>query len=728
MSRKTLILCVAVLSAMILALGIAIAFLYSGSGSGSGKRKVELDGSESCLAAVPSDAVLVLCSSRADKACGGVLASFALPDSLYQGMERGDLASLRRRPMSVSLHYSGKLMPLYVFDVDGLSESAAENLSSRVASMGCHVQKQGDFLLVSESDALVKLASRHIEREISVADAPGFAEALKTVDGDVNIFMSHLHAKRLLAAVGDRNVTRHTSFMEHAAKWAAMDVSECGPEYYALLGSLIFEGDANEFMTVLKNSTPAAVRMGEVLPSYTISAVSLPLPDFGKYASAYKTYVDSRQGLHDLVAKQKSLGSKTGVTPEDFFKRLNVKEVARATFKVDGKTEAVNLICVGSKDADLIFSGNDIKSFRGYQPGIHSWAYQSYVSSVFGELFALKDESCFTFVNGWIVSGSSQAVAEYVERGAVNYSLNKYLSDAGKPDLLSARPAVALAYFSLTEDRDGASSCLKPAVSKMLSKAMESEYAPVVYAIGKDKSGLNTSLEIQGLSLKKSKAPEFERDTTVVVPAGPFKVMNSQTGKMNTFYQNAQKSICLRDENGKDLWGVPFGKPLCGTAHTLDYYANGKLQIIFASGSKVYLIDRLGRYVGGFPIDLGKDILLGPDVYDFAGVKRYNILVLHKDNTVEMYNLKGKKPEEWKGIAAPETVKSLPEALTLGGKTFWVVRTSIQTLIYPFYGGEPLTSFEGDSKIRPDSVVKALDGSSVEVSCYNGKTKTIKLK
>lgn len=728
MSRKSLILCVAVLTAMILALGIAIAFLYSGSGKESGRQKVSLDGAECCLAAVPSDAVLVLCTSRADKAFGGVLSSYALPDSLYQSMERGDLASLKRRPVSVSLHYSGKLIPLYVFYVDGLSETSSANLMSMVSSMGCQVQRQGDFLLVSESDALVKSAARHVEREISVVDAPGFADALKTVDGDMNVFMSHLHAKRLLAAAGDRNVTRHTSFVEHAAKWSAMDISEGAPEYFSLLGSLIFEGDADEFMTVLESCTPAEVRMGEILPSYTISAISLPMSDIGKYASAYKTYVDSRQGLHDLVAQQKNLANKTGVTPEDFFRRLNVREVARATFKVEGKVEAVNLICVGSKDAELIFQGNDIRSFRGYEPGIHSWAYQSYVSSVFGGLFSLTDESCFTFINGWIVSGSRQAVAEYVERDALNYSLNKYLSDAGKENLLAELPAVALAYFSLTEDRDGASSCLKPALSKLLSKTMDAEYAPVVYAVGKDKNAMVASLQVQGLTLKKSKAPVFERDTTVVVPAGPFKVMNSHTGKMNTFYQNAQKSICLRDENGKDLWGVPFGKPLCGTAQTLDYFANGKLQIIFASGSKVYLIDRLGRYVGGFPVDLGKEILLGPDVYDFAGVKRYNIVVLHKDNTIEMYNLKGKKPEEWKGIAAPETVKSLPERLDLGGKTFWVVRTSIQTLIYPFYGGDPVTVLEGDSKIRPDSAVKAIDGTSVEVSCYNGKTKTLKLK
>jgi hypothetical protein len=167
---------------------------------------------------------------------------------------------------------------------------------------------------------------------------------------------------------------------------------------------------------------------------------------------------------------------------------------------------------------------------------------------------------------------------------------------------------------------------------------------------------------------------------------------------------------------------------LCGTAWNVDYYANGKLQILFGAGREIYMIDRLGRYVSGFPVRLEKDILLGPDVYDFNGTKKYNIMVLHKDNTLEMYNLKGQKPSSWKGIHAPETVKSLPERIIAGGKSFWVVRTSIRTLIYPFYGGAALTSFEGDQMIRPDSEVKAVDASSVEVTCYDGRTRTVSLK
>ena len=149
---------------------------------------------------------------------------------------------------------------------------------------------------------------------------------------------------------------------------------------------------------------------------------------------------------------------------------------------------------------------------------------------------------------------------------------------------------------------------------------------------------------------------------------------------------------------------------------------------MFGSGSSIYLIDRLGHYVNGFPLDLGKDILVGPDVYDFNGSRAYNIMVLHKDNTIEMYNLKGVRPSSWTTITAPETIKGLPERLEVGGKTFWVVRTSIQTLIYPFGGGGAVTGFKGDQMIRPDSEVTVADASSVSVSCYDGQTRTVRLK
>ena len=227
--------------------------------------------------------------------------------------------------------------------------------------------------------------------------------------------------------------------------------------------------------------------------------------------------------------------------------------------------------------------------------------------------------------------------------------------------------------------------------------------------------------------MKKSK-PTVAKKITVTVPTGPFKVKNSGTGKTNLFYQQENMYLCLKEETGKGLWGVPFTEPICGIAKTIDYYANGKLQILFGAGTKLHLIDRLGRFVKGFPVDLKKEILIGPDVYDFNGTRRYNVMVLHKDNTIEMYNLKGQKPESWKGITSSEIIRALPERIIVGGNTFWVVRTSVQTLIYPFVGGEPVTAFAGDQMALPDTEVKIIDGSAVELSCYDGKIRSVKLK
>ena len=256
----------------------------------------------------------------------------------------------------------------------------------------------------------------------------------------------------------------------------------------------------------------------------------------------------------------------------------------------------------------------------------------------------------------------------------------------------------------------------------------DAEYSPVLLNVFNKKGVMHTDLACHHLKHTRSRAPMFERDTVVTVPSGPFKVINCGSGNVNLFYQQKNGAICLQEESGKGLWGVPFKKRLCGMAHNIDYYANGNLQILFAAGSELYLIDRFGRFVNGFPVDLGKEILLGPAVYDFNGVNSYNALVLHKDNTIEMYNLHGKKPDSWKGITCEETIKSLPERIVVGDKGFWVVRTSIQTLIYPFYGGKPLNSFEGDEMILPAAAVKVKNSTALEAECYDGKVRAVKIK
>lgn len=710
MSRKSLITCLAILATMVVGIVVAVAVLYH-----DGNKVKPVESRFEILQAVPSNAVLVGCVAHAKDLALPVLSGFSFPAALSEMISEGGLGTLAEMPMAFSLHYSGKLTPLYVINIGEVSPAAAlwaDELVSFAKSQGLQAVYQSPYVLMAETETLVKSSVRHMEQSLSIVDAPGFRQASKSVSGDNLLFVSYTHARPLFSSLLNRKHSSFAAFAGTMGDWAAFSLGRSGSAPCVLSGQQIHDGDASEYMTVLAESSESVSALSKVLPSYTTYAVSLPMASVEDYVDGYKGYLDSKQMLANYNFRHNELKKKyRGVLPADLMTRAGVSEVARAAFGSSDNPLEVNLIRFKNADSLLVKNASIL------------------VPAVFGPFFDIKDASCMTTVDDWLVVGSAEAVAEYESGRALEYTLKQYMKDAGSEDMLASKECSMLAYVNLAQASSLLADVLKPEVRKVFEHIYKGvEYAPMVFMAYEKHGDVTTELSVANLSMQKVKAPVHERDTVVTVPAGPFKVKNSGTGRMNLFYQNAQGAICLKEENGTGIWGVPFGKPLCGRASTVDFYANGKLQIIFASEDKVYLIDRLGRFVTGFPLNLGKQIRLGPDVYDFNGARAYNIMVLHKDNTIEMYNLKGNKPASWKGIACNETIKDLPERIEVGGKTFWVVRTSIQTLIYPFEGGDPLTVFEGQKMILPTSAIKVLDGTSVQAETYGGKVVTVKLK
>ena len=730
MSRKSLIVCLSAVYVMLLVIGLAIFLLYSDGKKNVAEVKAEVL-SQSLfrpLEVVPSDAALVSCFGKAERASVGMLSGLDELNAIIGGIKEEGLNEVLARSFTVSLHYSGKLQALYVFDQSGVAPETQTALNDFLSGKGLYVESAQNLLLASRSRSLVKSGVRHQEQKLCVLDAPGFLGAVGAVGNGDALFISNAQARNLLKTTFADRMFGYAGFFESLSEWTVANISASEASPLSLRGKMLCEKSQGKFMTVFEKCHASVAKVAEILPSYTTSAFSIPLSDVKTYMSAYAEFVDSRQRLQSYRFKQDALTESVGISPEEFFEKLDVKEVATATFNIGGNNESVNLIRVGKEDLGLIFKDQDVSSFDLYMPSMYDWAYASFTASVFGELFSLKEETHCTYIGGWLITGSPRAVDEYVTNGAWKYTLDEYMEHAGKSDLLGANPSLFVGYTSFTEKGVKLSDYVKSGLRDALKKVVDdSEYCPAVLSVGKSGGSVSVSFDVYDLTLSRTKAPTYDKDTSIDVSSGPFTVKNSGTGKNNTFYQNSSMAICLKNEKGKDLWGVPLGKPICGTAHNVDYFANGKLQIIFGAGSQIYIIDRLGRYVSGFPLDLKQEIVLGPDVYDFSGARKYNIMVLHKDNTIQMYNLKGEKPEAWKGITAGETIKALPERLTIKGSDFWVVRTSRQTLIFPFYGGEPISDFSGDRMIRPDSKV-VIDGNSVKVDCYDGKTRTVRLK
>ena len=756
MNKKTIIACIAALAVLAAAVAAAVFFLYSGTDD-TKAAAIASDSRTGLLAAVPSDAVMVVefsdlktaCSLLADSAgCFSYLAGNGRVLEFLGDVEAAGFGGLRSSKTVLSMHYNGALAPLLVLDAGrsgSVQDSDLAAFRSEADSAGLSVLHidgssladpksylfRRDILLVSTSDVLPKSSERHLGKGISILDSDGFAKCVETSQGaDNTVFVSVPQSGKFLTGVADRSVYGYSDFLKRFSGWVSLSVRDNDAGHLSMDGSVCYNDGVEDFVNVFRKYRPSKSSAASMLPSYTIFFAALPVDDVSAYISASDMFADGTGQIGKIEAGRRQLQKTSGIAPVQWAVTLGIKEIAAAFFRVGEKVEKVILMKMGNSGMSTVFKDVDPSSGKASAPKVCRYSYQGFAASVFGPFFSLEDESCFTYMHDWIIVGSQSAVSEYVEGRALEYPLASYLSDASVQPVFSGKEdGYFVSYLSLSEDPEAVSQVFKPSYASSLTRLADGyNHASAAFCISADKDGkMNSSAEVFRVSVTKSKAPVFERDTVVVVPKGPFKVKNSGTGRMNLFCQQDNMYLCLKEISGKGIWGVPFSAPICGNAGTIDYFANGKLQILFASGSRLYLIDRLGRYVNPFPVDLGKDILIGPGIYDFNGNRKYNVMILHKDNTIEMYNLQGKKPAQWKTITSAETIKGLPEAVKVAGKTYWVVRTSIQTLIFGFYGGEPLTDFEGDRMIRSDSRITPGEGASVKAVCYDGKKHVIKL-
>lgn len=718
MNRKTLIICLSALGVMLVGIIALLTVLYWNPDKYKTAKAADAVGTDrEILTAVPSNAVIVAMFGNLKDANGAVLLHDGFIDALADAYSQGRLRSLRNSAVAVSYHYSASLVPLYIIDA-GKSSSLPEDEVSYVEDLADSLEmccfridcskimnvakslRGNTLLVISSQNNLPAAAERHLENSISILDADGFVQALNKLSGDDLLLFSNVNSDKILPAVG-KDFRRYSRFMTAFSSWTAFAFDAAGNNL-SLQGSAVYD-ESTDFASVMASSTFRSSSLAEVLPSYTFFALSLPFRSASQYRENYERWLDAFHRIQTVTAERKKLTEANGgLSPIDWEASLDIQEVACASF-VSGKT---------LMNVNLVKLGKGVKEARSY-PG--------YVASLYGSLFSLDDESCSALVNGWLVSGSRAAVDEFTSGKAADYTLSQRLADAGVNDCFASGHSCT-AYLNFKENTAGQQGVFSPTVLSGIEKLEDGcALCPVFMSLKGVKGDVSISVQCSPVSQIRSKVPSFERDTEVIVPKGPFSVKNCSTGKINSFFQNDGGYLCLDDENGKGLWAVPFSGALCGAAETIDYFNNGKLQILFASGSKLYLIDRLGRFVNPFPVELGKEVLLGPAVYDLSGAKRYNVLVLHKDNTLDMYNLKGSKPASWKGIAPDSTIKSLPERIDVSGKTFWIVRTSVETLVYPLTGGEPVFRNEGDDRIRPDSSVEVLSDGRLKLISYNGK-------
>ena len=137
----------------------------------------------------------------------------------------------------------------------------------------------------------------------------------------------------------------------------------------------------------------------------------------------------------------------------------------------------------------------------------------------------------------------------------------------------------------------------------------------------------------------------------------PHFVTNHITKAREIAVQDENYNLYLISNQGKVLWKKKLAGKILGQIKQVDLYKNGRLQLIFVTENRLYVLDRNGKEVKPYP-KIFKDKITQPlAVYDYDNNKNYRFLVTQGKELL-MYDRKGKIVRGFKYDESNEIIKS----------------------------------------------------------------------
>lgn len=155
--------------------------------------------------------------------------------------------------------------------------------------------------------------------------------------------------------------------------------------------------------------------------------------------------------------------------------------------------------------------------------------------------------------------------------------------------------------------------------------------------------------------------------------APPTLVKDYLSKTLQIFTCDRNDRISLISCTGKILWQRQLDGPVLGEVRQVDRYKNGKLQLLFNTAGKVYLIDRLGRDVEGFPLSLKTAANAPLNAFDYDGNKDYRILVPLVNGRILNLGPDGKAVQGWEPAVLASPVVGPVDHVRVKGKDYLVV-------------------------------------------------------
>ena len=371
----------------------------------------------------------------------------------------------------------------------------------------------------------------------------------------------------------------------------------------------------------------------------------------------------------------------------------------------EGKKHAVVLNSLDeavTNDALLAYR-DVVESYRNID--ILSFEKPELFKSAFYPLVSFNDFIFYCVIDNFFVFSNTTDILENI---IANYQNNTTL-------------ATRNSYQSLEEQLSDASSLLMIFDSNKLSQMLDSNndfnlknYKTTAVQFVYDHSFAHTNIVI-----KKSRAVANINSVSEVfnikldsdILTNPQFVSNHTNKQKDIVIQDINNNLYLISNKGEIFWKKKLDGPILGRVEQVDIYKNGRLQLVFATPNRIYVLDRNGKDVGPFPLKFNDAITQPLSVFDYDNNRDYRLLVT-QEKSVLMLDLNGKSVKGFGFKSADSKILTQPKHFRIGKKDYIVLKSEEKLYIL---------SRRGSPRVTPKTTTKF---SNEEVYVYNGNFTT----
>lgn len=331
-----------------------------------------------------------------------------------------------------------------------------------------------------------------------------------------------------------------------------------------------------------------------------------------------------------------------------------------------------NAIILHALDTDLVLESieerTNLETFRSLD--IYSFEASDFFQSRLNPFFNYDNANYFAVYENFVV------FSETLE------TLKSLLIDALNNNTLSNSDA----YINISENLSDEASLFifknSESISKLFAKNLDGYNANAVqYIYEKDYAHVNGVIQkFKKRAVSKSVTEAFTIEVDAEIIVSPQTVVNHVSKAHDIVVQDVNNVLYLISSSGNVLWKKQLQGKILGEIEQMDMYKNGRLQLVFATKNRVYVLDRNGNDASPFPLKFNDDITQPLSVFDYDRNKNYRLLVTQGRNLL-MYDAKGKTVTGFEYKNNGQNIQTQPKHFRVGNKDYIAFTTDNKMLI-----------------------------------------------